>query len=114
MALRRGGIAQVDCVAYLIMLDTKDIQMLERMFGKILAEGLRANNEVFGSQLKREIRDEMRALLSASETRIMKKAHEIKVEIIDGITDVLDEGVLPRLDEHDREIRVIKRHLKLA
>ncbi len=92
------------------MLDKNDIQILREMF--------RENNLTNNSILKREIRDEMHSVIRsevfASETRMMKRMKEMKEEIIDGITDVLDNSVLPRLDEHDREIHKIKRHLKLA
>lgn len=80
------------------MFDKEEIQVLRQLF----------------ADQKFEIRDEMRSCISASETRMMGKMQEMKEEIIDGITDVLDYSVLPRLDEHDREIRRIKHHLKLA
>ena len=98
---RPGGLRSIFC-----MLDKNDVQLLRQMFTE--------NNKV----LKHEIRDEMHSVIRsevfASETRMMKAMKEMKEKIIDGITDVLDNSVLPRLDEHDRDIRSIKRHLKLA
>ncbi len=71
------------------MLDTKDFQMLEKMFSKMLRE----NNGVFGRQLKREIRDEMQALL-----RIQKG------EIIADLTDFMSEQILPQIDDHESRL----------
>ena len=45
------------------MLDKKDIEILRGMF--------RENNEIFATQLKREIRDEIHSFIRASESRIL-------------------------------------------
>lgn len=64
------------------MLSKNDIRVLRGMFEE--------NNHV----LKREIRDEMRALISASETKVIHrletKIEHVKEEMIDGIIDTLD------------------------
>ncbi len=92
------------------MLSKNDIQILRGMF--------RENNEVFGSQLKREIRDEMHALISASESKVIHrleaKIESVKEEIIDGIIDVLDRDVYPRLDGHDQDIAQLRLQVGIA
>ncbi len=85
-----------------IMLDKNDIQIIRDLFQE--------NNAI----LKREIRDEMHSCIAASEVRTMEKMEKMKEEIIDGITDVLDDSILPRLEEHENDIRLIKRRLQLA
>ncbi len=96
------------------MLNKKDIAILRGMFCELLIE----NNEIFGRQLKREICDEtysiVNAAVFASEQRLIKRMDEIKEEIIGGITEVIDEGVLPQIEEHRIEIVKIKQHLQLA
>lgn len=92
------------------MLSKNDIQILRGMF--------RENNEVFGSRLKREIRDEVHALIAASESKVIHrletKIESIKEEIIDGIIDTLDRDIYPRLDGHDGDIVQLKLHVGLA
>ena len=77
------------------MLDKKDIEILRGMF--------RENNEIFATQLKREIRDEIHSFIRASESRIL-----------DAMGSMMDVQIAPRFDEHHEEILTIKRHLKLA
>lgn len=84
------------------MLSKNDIQILRDMFAE--------NNQI----LKREIRDETQALIAVSESRMMKRMDTMKEEIIDGITDVLDESVFPKLEEHDRAITRINKQLRFA
>lgn len=88
------------------MLSKNDIQILRGMFEE--------NTHV----LKREIRDEMRALLLASETKVIHrlatKIEHIKEEIVDGIIDTLDRDIYPRLHGHDQEIMKLNLHIGLA
>lgn len=96
------------------MLDKNDIKILRGMF--------RENNEVFGAQLKREIRDEMYSVVNgavvASERRMIErmdsKMDSVKKEIIDGIIDVLDDNILPQIQELREDMVMVRRHLKLA
>ncbi len=99
------------------MLDTKDIEILRGMF--------RENNEIFGAQLKREIRDEMYSVVKASEASLIRRMDSMKdelltrmdsmkKEIIDGVIDVIDDGVLPQIEELQQDVITVKRHLKLA
>lgn len=96
------------------MLSKNDIAMLHGMFGKLMKE----NNEIFGRELKREIRDEMHSLIAASESRVITrleaKIEHVKEEIIDGVIDMLDRTVYPRLDRHDQEIAQLQVHHGLA
>ncbi len=82
------------------MLSKNDIQVLRGMFEE--------NNHV----LKREIRDEVHALIAVSESKVIRhleaKIESVKEEIIDGIIDTLDRDIYPRLDGHDRDIAQLK------
>ncbi|MEK9155596.1 MAG: hypothetical protein AAB839_03015 [Patescibacteria group bacterium] len=81
------------------MLDQKDIHNLRGMFGELLRE----NNEIFGRELKRDIRDEMHALIAASERRVIGE-----------ITEFIASSLLPQIDDHDRRIVRIEGRLKIA
>lgn len=92
------------------MLSKNDVQVLRGMFEE--------NNHI----LKREIRDEMHsvvnAAITASESRVITrleaKIEHVKEEIIDGVIDMLDRTVYPRLDRHDQEIAQLQVHHGLA
>ncbi len=71
------------------MLDKNDIQILREMF--------RENNSIFG----RELRDEMRALIRASEHRVIGE-----------ITDFIANAILPQIDDH--EVRITRLEKKTA
>lgn len=106
----------------------KDEVLTRGVLLEVLAEALKEQDARFDQKLvdlRLDIRDEIHSVVSASETRTMKKMdemgrelrkemHGIKEEIIDGITDVLDESVLPQLDEHAKDIRLIKQRLALT
>ncbi len=57
--------------------------------------------------VKENLRDEMRSCISASEARI-------KTEIIDGITNILDESILPQISDLRTDVDRIKVRLQLA
>ncbi len=82
------------------MLNKNDIQILRDMF--------RENNEVFGSQLKREMRDEIHAIVNgavfASEERLSKKIDTLR----DDILDLVNEEILPQIDQCQRDIVQLK------
>lgn|SRR3989338_1191150 len=103
------------------MLSAKDIQLLEKMFGKITEnmvtkDMLRENNEVFGRQLKREMRDEIHAVVNgavfASEARMMKRMDNLREEILDGVSDIVGDEIFPQID--DLEIRVLRLEQRVA
>lgn len=62
----------------------------------------------FGRTFGREMRDFMRQELLASETRIKKELRidmsNLKTKILDGIGDIVDNGIHPQLDDHERRI----------
>lgn len=74
------------------MLDKKDIEILRKMFQE--------NNELFGSCLKREMRDEMHAIVRASERRVIGE-----------ITDFIAQSLLPQIDDHDVRISRLEQRL---
>lgn len=86
------------------MLSKNDIATLHGMFGKLLRE----NNEVFGCELKRDIRDEVHSVVngavSASESRLRTELHQVRDEII----DVIDGGILPQIEEQRLDIVRLK------
>jgi len=102
----------------IVMLTAKDEKKMRGLMSEILRDALILNNEVFGSQLKREIRDEMHALISASESKVIRhlesKIESVKEGIIDGIIDTLDRDIYPRLDGHDRDIAQLKIAARIA
>jgi hypothetical protein len=51
----------------------------------------------FGRNFGREMRDFMRQEISASETRI-------KQEILEGVAEIIDHGIHPQLDDHEKRI----------
>ncbi len=71
------------------MLNKEDVRVLRGMFGEVLG----ANNHV----LKREIRDEMRALLVVTEKKIISE-----------VTEFIGGQILPQIDECQRDIVQLK------
>lgn len=99
------------------MLTPEDIRlfqgMLERSFttnnGVLRQEMDKLRNDLClemrqnSEDLKRDIRDEMHSLLK-----------QTKREIVDELTTFLNDAILPQFDDVNREIKLIKNHLKLA
>ncbi len=60
------------------------------------------------SDFGRDMRDFVRQEIGASEVRIKKdvteKMSELKTEIIEGVTDVFNNGIHPQLDNHERRL----------
>mgnify|MGYP001607276944 CR=1 FL=1 len=112
------------------MLSKKDIQMFEKMFANVvtrdtLRDILRENNEVFGAQLKREIRDEIHAVVNgavfASEERMMSvlagAIESVRNDIHtlrDDILDLVNDEILPQIDECQRDIVQLKVAVNIA
>lgn len=99
------------------MLDNKDITVLQGMFkeqDQRFLEAMKQNNQ----DLKEEIRDEMRALLGATETRIKSelgaKIDSVEKRITTDIAELLDTSVLPQIAELQRDMTKVKQHLQLA
>lgn len=64
--------------------------------------------------LRLDVRDEIHSCVSASETRMTKKMIEIKEEIIDGITEIIDEGIFPQISDLRVDVDQIKVRLQMA
>lgn len=64
------------------------------------------------------LRDETYSIVKASEAGLKRyideALHRTKEEIVDAVIDVIDGGILPQIENHDREIVKIKRHLQLV
>ncbi len=98
------------------MLDKEDIAVLRGMFTE--------NNAI----LKREIRDELHSVVNAavfaSEQRMMKEFERVQKEfervheeiegVKDAVIDLVDETIMPKIEDNRMEIVAIKRHLSLA
>ena len=80
----------------------------------ILKEVLKETMSAFRVDLVREVCDETRALIAASEYRLEQrltlKIEQAKFEII----KFIDSSIVPQIDDLQRDNRMIKRHLKLA
>ncbi len=130
------------------MLDKQDIALLQNMMDTtvsrslkvILKVALEENNRVFkqelrkewrndfrdilsqnNADLKREIRDEMHSLISASEYRttaridnLSMKVDGLKSEIVSEVCEVISDAILPQIHELQVDMRLVKNHLKLA
>lgn len=84
------------------MLDIQDIAILRGMFTE--------NNRIF----KVEIRDEMHALIKASEAGLIREIQATESRILEAMGSMMDVQIAPRLEEHDADILTIKQHLRLA
>jgi hypothetical protein len=88
------------------------------MMDKSIQTALETNNTVFKKELrvefkemlmqnnidlKRDIRDEVHALIAASEKRI-----------IHTITGFIDQAILPQIHDLQTDTQLVKQHLKLA
>ena len=103
------------------MLSKKDIALLRGMFDEVLVTRLDARDVQWNLNLDQrfrdfrlDIRDEIHSCISASEKRMMKYIHEVKIEIIDGITDTLDEFVFPPIAELKADMARVKDRLQMA
>lgn len=99
------------------MLSKDDIKVLRGMF--------RENNEVLRKDFGREIRDEVHALIAASEHRVTAKIeakiekeitsvrgeiHELRMEVV----ELIDTSILPQIADLQQDMIVVKHKLKLA
>ncbi len=107
------------------MLDKNDIKLLKGMFKENnvslrqefkqeLKHELKTNNEVFGRDLKREIRDEMHSSISASENRVMKRMELLRLEMSLDMANFFDDRILPQIDRLDVRLNRVEKILKLA
>ena len=71
---------------------------------KLLQLTLRQAFEDFGRHFGREMRDFVRQEIGASETRLKKDMAELKTDILDGVTDIVNNGIHPQLDNHEHRL----------
>ncbi len=85
------------------MLSKKDIQVLRDVFTENNREWDKRLDIRF-SDFKHEVRDEIRSCISASESRMTKMMHEIKDEILEGVTDIVGNEIVPQIDNHESRL----------
>lgn len=75
-------------------------EVIDAKVPKMIATAIEKNNKI----LKREIRDEMHsvvnAAISASEKRVIARMDEG----FDAVMELIDDGIIPQIDAHDRAI----------
>lgn len=99
------------------MANKKDTAVTRDVLIEVLTSALKDQDARFDQKLhdlRLDVRDEIHSCVSASEIRMMKRMDEMKEEIIDGITDILDESVLPQILELQTDMRQAKNHLQMA
>jgi hypothetical protein len=100
---------------------TKAIDVNNEVLMKKVHGAIEDNNHV----LKREIRDEIHSVVNgavaASERRMIDRMDAMEDRLMnrmdknfEAITDLIDDGILPEIKEHRREIDSIKRQLATA
>ena len=99
------------------MLSKNDIALLRGMFlenNHILSKEFDEKLDIRFADFRHEIRDEIHAVVQgavfASEERLGKKIDTLR----DDLLEVINEDILPQIEEHTRQIGIINRHLKLA
>lgn len=99
------------------MANKKDVAVTRGVLIEVLTAALKEQNVRFDQKLhglRLDVRDEIHSCISASEKRMMKRMDEIKEEIIDGITEVIDEGILPQISDLRTDVGHIKVRLQMA
>lgn len=105
------------------MFSQKDIAVLRGLFAE-QEHRLNSQWDIRFSDFKHEIRDEMHSVVNAavfaSEQRMMKRMNESeerltkKIDALqDGILDIINDGILPQIEENRIEILGVKRRLTL-
>ncbi len=99
------------------MLEKNDFKALREMFEIMLRE----NNEVNNAVLRRELRQEMRGMITENneilrrdirdEVHSLIRASEHRV--ISEITDFIASALLPQIDDHDVKISRLERSVRL-
>ncbi|MEK7183089.1 MAG: hypothetical protein AAB776_00465 [Patescibacteria group bacterium] len=108
------------------MLDKQDITLLQDMMGTTVSRSIKValeeNNRIFKQELKREWRNDFRDILVQNnldlKREIRDEVHTLlrktKREIIDEITEFLDQAILPQIHDLQVDMGLVKNHLKLA
>ena len=68
----------------------------------------------FGRTFGREMRDFVRQEIGASEVRLKKDLAELRTEILDGVTDIVNNGIHPQLNNHEHRILKLETNTKAA
>lgn len=96
------------------MLSKKDITLLQGMFHE-QEERFDKKMDIKLHDLRLDMRDELHAVVKATEVSILRKMDEkmttMKEEIIDAVIDALDEGILPQIAELQQDMVKVKRPL---
>ena len=106
------------------MLSKNDLVMIRGVVSELFVENNREWDkkldqrfdafEIRFADFKHEIRDEIHAVVNAavfaSENRLIRRMDVMQEEI----SDVINDGILPQIDEHTRQITVINRHFKFV
>lgn len=66
------------------------------------------------SDFGREMRDFVRQEIQASETRIKKDITTAIADILEGVGDIVDNGIHPQLDDHEKRIFKLETSQKLS
>lgn len=103
------------------MKNAEVVTLVRETMLEILTVALREQDIRFDQKLhdlRLDVRDEIHSVVngavSRSEARMMKKMDEIKEEIIDGITEIIDEGILPQISDLRTDVDHVKVHLQMA
>lgn len=99
------------------MANKKDVAVTRGVLIEVLTAALKEQDVRFDQKLhdlRLDVRDEIHSCISASEKRMMKRMDEIKEEIIDGITEVIDEGILPQISDLRTDVDHSKVRLQMA
>jgi hypothetical protein len=87
------------------MLDTKDMQALEVLFAKV-----HHNMSV----MKEEILSTMRSEVVMAKEEILSTMHRELREVRDDVIDVMNDGVLPQIEQHNIRITRLERMQRQA
>lgn len=99
------------------MLTKKDLELIGAVVGKTLDVRFAAQDKKidgkfseFRTDFRRELHEDMQQMIRASEAGMIRRMDEYQQAILDAISEVL----MPKVEQHDREIGKSKHHLRLA
>ncbi|MFZ2681982.1 MAG: hypothetical protein WAZ14_02735 [Patescibacteria group bacterium] len=84
------------------MLNKQDIALLKGML------------EIQKKDIILDVRDEIHSCISASEARMMAKMHDMKIDIIHDVAELIDGSILPQTSDLDRRVSRLERYVKIA
>lgn len=93
------------------------LAIIQNTVPRMIHEQLEINNHI----LKMEIRDEVHSLIKASEAGLIRRMDVLEEKLtkrmdegFSSVLELIDDGLIPQIQEHERDIQLIKRELKLA